>query len=87
MVKSCRDFSQLSLISHIQILPLPDTSVHVVGITDYSNDGRLDGQGEFFVVCVYYLTDSVPPDNPCPIRFLWRSMTHVHVIDHAGVTR
>ena len=33
---------------------------------------------------VYYRTDSVPPDNPCPIRFLWRSMNRGHVSDHVG---
>ena len=41
------------------------------------------------VVCfvlsrAYYSTNSVPPDNPCPIRFRWRSMTRVHENDHIG---
>ena len=36
-VKSLRDFSLLSLISSIQIMPLPRRSVHVVDIPDYSN--------------------------------------------------
>ena len=38
---SCRDFSQLNFKIHIQILSLPDRSVHVtvVDVTDYSNDG------------------------------------------------
>ena len=25
---------------------------------------------------------SARPDNPCPIRFQWQSMTRVHVSDH-----
>ena len=37
-------------------------------------------------VSLSYRTDSVPPDNPCLIRFRWRSMTHVHVSDHVGVS-
>ena len=43
-----------------------------------SENGRLNGQSEFYVNHVYPCTDSGPPDNPCPIRFRWRSMTHVH---------
>ena len=29
-------------------------------------------------------TDSVPPDNPRPVRFRWRSMTRAHATDHVG---
>ena len=41
----------------------------------------------FTVIRVYYCTDSVPPDNQCPILFLWLIMTRhcVHVSDHAGL--
>ena len=35
----------------------------------------INGQSEFGVVRVYHRTDSVPPDNPCPIR---QSMTRGH---------
>ena len=37
---------------------------------------------------VYPYTDSdpSPPENPCPIRFRWRSVTHVHVSGHVGVS-
>ena len=31
---------------------------------------------------VYPSTDSGPPDNPCPIRFRWRSVTHVRMSGH-----
>ena len=41
--------------------------------------GWLNRQSGFCVNRVCPCTYSGPPDNPCPIRFLWRSVTHIGI--------
>ena len=85
---SCRDYSQLSLISTFNFCrcqTLADRSLRVVG-NCYLKEGWLNGQSEFCVVRVCYSTDSAPPDNQCPIRLRWRSKAREDGRDHVGVS-
>ena len=77
-VKSICDFSLLSFNILIQILPFPRRSVHVTDVNDYSNADDSMVKVSFVLTCLSF--------NPCPIRFRWQSVTHVHVSRHVRVS-